>query len=281
MMKIIVAGSKGMLAQDLIPLLKKEHEILSFDQDEIDVTDQERVLDLIGSTKPDLVINCAAYNQVDRAETDWNAAFDVNADGVQHLALACEEFGSVLCHFSTDYVFDGKSTHPYQPHDQPNPISLYGESKWAGEVVVQSILKRYYLIRTSSLYGKHGPNFVYTVLRLAQEKDVIRVVGDQVMSPTWTMNLAQGVMQLIHSDNFGVYHLTDRTGGGISWFEFAKEIVKLKGLNTRIEPTTSEEFKRPAKRPAYSVLDTTLFTETSGYEPMPWQESLKQFMDTI
>lgn len=281
MMKIIVAGSKGMLAQDLIPLLKKEHEILSFDQDEIDVTDQERVLDLIGSTKPDLVINCAAYNQVDRAETDWNAAFDVNADGVQHLALACEEFGSVLCHFSTDYVFDGKSTHPYRPHDQPNPISLYGESKWAGEVVVQSILKRYYLIRTSSLYGKHGPNFVYTVLRLAQEKDVIRVVGDQVMSPTWTMNLAQGVMQLIHSDNFGVYHLTDRTEGGISWFEFAKEIVKLKGLNTRIEPTTSEEFKRPAKRPAYSVLDTTLFTETSGYEPMPWQESLKQFMDTI
>jgi dTDP-4-dehydrorhamnose reductase len=281
MMKIIVAGSKGMLAQDLIPLLKKEHEILSFDQDEIDVTDQERVLDLIGSTKPDLVINCAAYNQVDRAETDWNAAFDVNADGVQHLALACEEFGSVLCHFSTDYVFDGKSTHPYRPHDQPNPISLYGESKWAGEVVVQSILKRYYLIRTSSLYGKHGPNFVYTVLRLAQEKDVIRVVGDQVMSPTWTMNLAQGVMQLIHSDNFGVYHLTDRTEGGISWFEFAKEIVKLKGLNTRIEPTTSEEFKRPAKRPAYSVLDTTLFTETSGYEPMPWQESLNCFLDMI
>jgi dTDP-4-dehydrorhamnose reductase len=281
MMKIMVAGSKGMLAQDLIPLLKKEHEILSFDQDEVDITDKERVLDLIGSTKPDLVINCAAYNQVDQAETDWKAAFDVNADGVQHLALACEEFGSVLCHFSTDYVFDGKSTHPYQPDDQPNPISLYGESKWAGEVVVQSILKRYYLIRTSSLYGKHGPNFVYTVLRLAQEKDVIRVVEDQIMAPTWTMNLAQGVMQLIGSNNFGVYHLTDRTEGGISWFEFAKEILKLKGSNKKIEPTMSEEFKRPAKRPAYSVLDTTLFTETSGYEPMPWQESLKRFMDTI
>ena len=281
MMKIIVAGSKGMLAQDLIPLLKKEHETLSFDQDEVDITDKERVLDLIGSIKPDLVFNCAAYNQVDRAETDWNAAFDVNADGVQHLALACEEFGSVLCHFSTDYVFDGKRTQPYQPHDQPNPISLYGESKWAGEVVIQSILHRYYLIRTSSLYGKHGPNFVYTILRLAQEKDVLRVVKDQIMSPTWTMNLAQGVIQLIHSDNFGVYHLTDRTEGGISWFEFAKEILRLKGINKEIEPTMSEEFKRPAKRPAYSVLDTTLFTETSGYEPMPWQESLKRFMDTI
>ena len=281
MMKIIVAGSKGMLAQDLIPLLKKEHETLSFDQDEVDITDKERVFDLIASTKPDLVINCAAYNQVDQAETNRDAAFGVNADGVQHLALACEEFGSVLCHFSTDYVFDGKSTQPYQPHDQPNPISLYGESKWAGEGVIQSILHRYYLIRTSSLYGKRGPNFVYTILRLAQEKDVLRVVKDQIMSPTWTMNLAQGVMQLIHSDNFGVYHLTDRTEGGISWFEFAKEILKLKGINKEIEPTMSDKFKSPAKRPAYSVLDTTLFTETSGYEPVPWQESLKQLMDTI
>jgi dTDP-4-dehydrorhamnose reductase len=122
---------------------------------------------------------------------------------------------------------------------------------------------------------------VYTILRLAKEKKVLRVVQDQIMSPTWTMNLAQGVMQLIHSDNFGVYHLTDRTDGGISWLEFAKEILKLKGINKEIEPTTSEKFKRPAKRPAYSVLDTTLFTQRSGYEPMAWQESLKQFMDTI
>ena len=281
MMKVIVAGSKGMLAQDLIPLLKKEHETLSFDQDEVDITDKERVFDLIASTKPDLVINCAAYNQVDQAETDRDAAFGVNADGVQHLALACEEFGSVLCHFSTDYVFDGKSTQPYQPDDQPNPISLYGESKWAGEVVIQSILNRYYLIRTSSLYGKHGQNFVYTILRLAKEKKVLWVVQDQIMSPTWTVTLAQGVMHLIHTGKFGIYHFTDRTNEGITWFEFAKEILTLKRLNNEIEPTTSEEFKRPAMRPAYSVLDTTLFTQRSGYEPMAWQESLKQFMDTI
>ena len=280
-MKLIVLGSKGMLARDLIPMLTEEHATFPFDQDQVDITDKKRVFDVIGSMKPDLVVNCAAYNQVDQAETDHDAAFGVNADGVQHLALACEEFGSVLCHFSTDYVFDGKSTQPYQPDDQPNPISLYGESKWAGEVVIQSILNRYYLIRTSSLYGKHGPNFVYTILRLAKEKKVLRVVQDQIMSPTWTMNLAQGVMKLIHSDNFGVYHLTDRTDGGISWFEFAKEILKLKGINKEIKPTTSEEFKRPAKRPAYSVLDTTLFTQRSGYEPMAWQESLKQFMDTI
>jgi dTDP-4-dehydrorhamnose reductase len=136
-------------------------------------------------------------------------------------------------------------------------------------------------IRTSSLYGKHGNNFVYTILRLAKKQQVLSVVQDQIMSPTWTMNLAKGVMELIRSGKFGLYHFTDRTGGGISWFEFAKEILKLKGLNNKIEPTTSEEFNRPAKRPAYSVLDTTLFTQRSGYEPMAWQESLKQFMDTI
>jgi dTDP-4-dehydrorhamnose reductase len=291
MMKVIVAGSKGMLAQDLIPLFTKKHETLSFDQDQVNIKDKERVFDLIGRTRPDLVVNCAAYNEVDQAETDRDAAFRVNAYGVQYLALACQEFGSVLCHFSTDYVFDGKSTQPYQPHDRPNPISVYGESKRAGEVYVQSILERYYLIRTSSLYGKHGQNFVYTILQLAKTRKVLSVVDDQIMSPTWTVNLAQGVMQLIGSDNFGVYHLTDRTdppaiarheraGGGISWFEFAKEILKVKGLTNKVEPITSEAYKRPARRPPYSVLDTTLFTQCSGYEPVPWQESLKRFMDT-
>ncbi len=289
-MKVVVLGSKGMLAQDLIPIIAKEHKTLSFDKDRVDITDKKSVFELVGANKPDLVINCAAYNQVDQAETDRQAAFRANAYGVQQLALACEEFGSVLCHFSTDYVFDGKSTRPYRPDDEPNPISVYGESKRAGEVFVQSILNRYYLIRTSSLYGKHGGNFVHTILRLAKKKEPLRVVQDQAMSPTWTVNLAQGVVKLITSGKFGVYHLTDRTRGGISWFEFAGEILKVKGLPNEIEPTTSQEFIRspsrrllraggPAKRPAYSVLDTSLFTLCCGYEPMPWQESLKRFLD--
>jgi len=280
-MKVVVVGSKGMLAQDLIPMIAKEHETLSFDKDRLDITDKKSVFDLVGRIEPDLVINCVAYNQVDQAETNREAAFRVNAYGVQQLAIACQEFGSALCHFSTDYVFDGKSTLPYQPYDQPNPISVYGASKRAGEVFVQSILNRYYLIRTSSLYGKGGNNFVYTILRLAKENEVLRVVQDQMMSPTCTVNLAQGVVKLISSGNFGVYHLTDLTGGGISWFEFAKEILKARGLHNEIEPTTSQEFIRPARRPAYSVLDTTLFTLCSGYEPIPWQESLKRFIDMI
>jgi dTDP-4-dehydrorhamnose reductase len=280
-MRVVVVGSKGMLARDLIPIMAEEHETLSFDKDQVDITDKKSVFDLVGRIEPDLVINAAAYNQVDHAETDPQPAFRVNAYGVQQLALACQEFGSALCHFSTDYVFDGKSTRPYQPYDQPNPINAYGASKRAGEAFVQSILNRYYLIRTSSLYGKGGNNFVYTILRLAKEKEVPRVVRDHIMCPTWTVNLAQGVRKLIRSGNFGVYHLTDRTEAGISWFEFAKEILKAKGLHSEIEPTTSLEFVRPADRPAYSVLDTTLFTLCSGYEPMPWQDSLKRFIDTI
>ncbi len=280
-MKVVVLGSEGMLAQDLIPIVAKEHETLTFDKDQADITDKERLFDLLGRTKPHLVINCAAYNKVDEAETDREAAFHVNAYGVQQLALACQEFGNALCHFSTDYVFDGKSSRPYRPDDEANPISVYGESKRAGEVFVRSILNRYYLIRTSSLYGKSGSNFVYAILRLAEEKDVLTVVQDQIMSPTWTVNLAQGVLALIGSGKFGVYHLTDRTDGGISWFEFAKEILRVKGLSNQIETTTSQEFARPAKRPAYSALDTTSFTLSCGYEPMPWKESLKRFLDTI
>jgi dTDP-4-dehydrorhamnose reductase len=280
-MKVIVAGSKGMLAHDLIPLLAERHETSLFDQDEVDITDKERVFAFVGGIKPDLIINCAAYNQVDQAETDRETAFRVNADGVKHLALACKEFESVLCHFSTDYVFDGKGSQPYQPDDEPNPISAYGESKRAGEVHVVSMLKDYYLIRTSSLYGKYGVNFVQTILRLAQETEVLRVVQNQIMSPTWTVNLALGTIRLIESGSFGTYHLTDRTDGGISWFTFAQEIVRLKGLDNRVEPATAEEFDRPARRPAYSVLDTSSFTQRSGYEPIPWQDSLKQFMETV
>jgi dTDP-4-dehydrorhamnose reductase len=280
-MKVIVAGSRGMLAHDLIPLLTERHETSLFDQDEVDITDKERVFAFVGSVKPDIIINCAAYNQVDLAETDRETAFRVNADGVKHLALACKEFESVLCHFSTDYVFDGKGNRPYRPDDEPNPISAYGESKRAGEFHVHSVLNDYYLIRTSSLYGKYGPNFVQAILRLAQERDVLRVVQDQIMSPTWTMNLARGTLHLIESGSFGTYHLTDRTDGGISWFTFAQTILKLKGLDNRVEPATAEEFDRPARRPAYSVLDTSLFTQRSGYEPIPWQESLKRFLDTI
>lgn len=278
-MRILVAGSRGMLAQDLMVLLAKDHQVLSPGETQLDITDPERVLDVIRQTGPDLVINCAAYNRVDRAETDREAAFAVNAHGVKNLAAACRESGSLLCHFSTDYVFDGESTRPYKPDDPPNPINVYGESKRAGEILLESLLgNRYYLIRTSSLYGRHGDNFVYTILRLAENKEVLTVVNDQLMSPTWTVNLAQGAVKLITSENFGVYHLTDQTDGGITWFEFAGEILSIKGIPARLEPISSKIFNRPAGRPRYSVLDTTLFKEKTAYAPLFWKESLRRFL---
>lgn len=302
-MKVVVVGAEGMLAQDLIPIISTKYETISLGIDQLDITDKKNVFDVAGKIRPDLIVNCAAYNLVDQAETDRKTAFFVNAYGVQQLALACQQYGIALCHFSTDYVFDGQSTVPYQPHDQPRPINVYGESKRAGELFVQSILNRYYIIRTSSLYGKHGDNFVYAILRLAKKKEPLRVVQDQRMSPTWTVNLARGVLELISSGlrpggsyapegNFGVYHLTDQTappattrperaGGGISWFEFAGQILKEKEIRKEVVPTTSQELMRPATRPAYSVLDTGLFTLCCGYEPLPWQESLRRFIDMI
>jgi dTDP-4-dehydrorhamnose reductase len=280
-MKVLVTGSKGMLAHDLIPIISKEHETTSLGVDGLDITDKKNVFDVVGEIRPDLIVNCAAYSQVDEAEKDKEQALLVNAYGVQQLALACQEYGCALCHISTDYVFDGKSTEPYQPFDLPCPVSAYGTSKLAGETFMRSILNQYYLIRTSSLYGKNGINFVYTILRLAEKEQALRVVQNQQMSPTWTVNLAQGILRLICTGNFGVYHLTDQTDGGINWYEFASQILKTKGIHKEIEPTTSQEFARPAKRPQYSVLDTSLFTLCSGYEPMPWQESLQHFIDMI
>jgi dTDP-4-dehydrorhamnose reductase len=232
----------------------------------------------MAEVKPGLVVNCAAYNLVDEAESDREAAFLVNASGVQYLALACQQFDIALCHFSTDYVFDGTGARPYQPDDRPSPVNVYGESKYAGEVFIQSMLERYYIIRTSSLYGKWGSSFVHTVLRLAEEGEILRIVEDQIMSPTWTVNLAQGTAQLISSGRFGLYHLTDRTEKGISWFEFAGEILKITGRTNEVRPVTSDDFPRPARRPGYSVLDTTLFTSRTGYEPLPWRESLRRFL---
>ncbi len=280
-MKVIVTGSQGMLAQDLIPIISTKHETISLSANELDITNKEQVFDVIGASKADLVINCAAYSQVDQAETEIEQAFRINAYGVQQLALACRQHRAMLCHISTDYVFDGTKNEPYQTFDQPNPISRYGASKLAGEIFVQSILNRYYLIRTSSLYGKHGNNFVLTILQLARKVNPLEVIYDQQMSPTWTVNLAHGILRLISTGNFGTYHLTDRTNDGISWNDFAGKVLERKGCHAEIKPITTKQFARPAKRPAYSVLDTSLFTLCSGYEPLPWEESLKQFLKTI
>jgi dTDP-4-dehydrorhamnose reductase len=277
-MKVLVTGYPGLLSKDLVPILEAEHEVIPLSIDDLDITRKEEVFKTIETLQPEVVINCAGYTAVDQAEKNWEEAYRVNALGVHYLALACQKFKVILCHISTDYVFDGQIRRPYQPWDIPNPISVYGASKQTGDFFIEQLLNRYYIIRTSSLYGKHGSNFVQTIINKAEQGGPLKIVCDQMMSPTWSVNLSQGILQIIESDNFGIYHLTDQTDGGISWFEFSKAILKIKGLNQKILPISGQDLDRPAPRPAYSVLDTRYLTLATGYSPLHYQEALERFL---
>jgi dTDP-4-dehydrorhamnose reductase len=277
-MKILVTGYPGLLSQDLVPILQVEHEVVSLSIADLDITREEEVFKTIETYLPEVVVNCAGYTAVDQAEKEWEEAFRVNALGTQFLALACRQFDVILCQISTDYVFDGRISRPYQPWDIPNPINVYGASKQAGDFFVERLLGRYYIIRTSSLYGNHGNNFVRTIIDKAQEGAPLSIVCDQVMSPTWSVNLSRGILQVIRSGNFGAYHLTDQTDGGISWFDFGKAVLKIKGFNQEIVPISCKDLDRPAPRPAYSVLDTRYLTLATGYRPLHYLEALEQFL---
>lgn len=280
-MKILVTGSRGMLAHDLIPILKERHDVTAPQEEALDITKRESIKQIIKDVSPDIVINCAAYTNVDKAEEEREKAFFINGTGVQNLALVCADSNIPLCHISTDYVFDGKKGAPYTPFDNTDPINTYGESKLAGEKYMQWIMNRFYILRTSWLYGRGGNNFVSTITRVAKERPEISVVYDQVGSPTSTVTISHAIERLIETGAYGIYHFTDRTDGGISWHDFAKEIVRLSGLNAKVLPITTSEFPRPAKRPGYSALDTMLFSEVVGYSPRDWKDSLKEYLLTF
>ncbi|MDP3260718.1 MAG: dTDP-4-dehydrorhamnose reductase [Thermodesulfovibrionales bacterium] len=279
-MKILVTGSEGMLAQDLKSVLGENNEIIPLSRQKMDITQKDAVIKNIKSNAPDMVINCAAYTKVDTAEEEKDRAFQVNGIGVQNVAVACAEMQIPLCHISTDYVFDGRKKKPYTPFDAANPLNIYGESKLAGEKYIQWIMNKFYIVRTSGLYGRGDNNFVMTILRLAKERRTMKVVTDQICSPTSTANLAAGIKKLIECGSFGIYHITDDSGDGISWFDYAREIVSMAGISTEIIPVTSEEFPRPAKRPAYSVLDTEITRLAINYTPEKREVALRKFLST-
>jgi dTDP-4-dehydrorhamnose reductase len=277
-MRVMVTGYPGLLSLDLVPVLKEQHEVMPLSIEDLNITRKEEVFNIFETLQPEVVINCAGYTAVDQAENDWEEAFRANALGVHYLALACRQFEVILGHISTDYVFDGRISRPYQPWDIPNPINVYGASKHAGEFFIEQLLNRYYIIRTSSLYGKNGNSFVKTIIDQAEQGKPLSIVCDQVMSPTWSVNLSRGILQILASGNFGVYHLTDQTDGGISWFDFGRAILKIKGLNQEILPLRCQDLDRPAPRPVYSVLDTRYLTLATGYHPLHYQEALEQFL---
>jgi dTDP-4-dehydrorhamnose reductase len=280
-MRILVTGVPGLLSADLIPILRTRHAVVPCSLPDLDITDRDAVSKTLPRHLPELVINCAGYTNVDGAEAHIEEARRVNALGVGHLALSCRDLDIPLLQISTDYVFDGQSGVPYQPGDPPRPLNAYGQTKWEGEGQVTGLLKKYFIVRTSSLYGEYGPNFVRTVLQKAREGKPFSVVTDQIMSPTWAVNLSQGILALIESEKYGTYHLTDRTDGGVRWYDFAQAILRMIGSDLELRSITAQELKRPAIRPAFSVLDTRPLTSAVGFQPLFWQEALQQFISSL
>ncbi|MCE5195265.1 MAG: dTDP-4-dehydrorhamnose reductase [Nitrospiraceae bacterium] len=278
-MKILITGARGMLASDLIPHLEQAHDVIPFSEFELDITDLDILSIKAKEAKPELIINCAAYTKVDDAEKEKDLALNVNNLGAKNIALICAERKIPLCHISTDYVFDGNKNAPYSIYDKPNPINFYGRTKLEGEQHIQNILKDFYIIRTSGLYGIHGANFVSTIMKIAKVQSNIKVVSDQITAPTSTLSLAQGIKILIESSKFGLYHLTDDSKDGISWYDFAKEIISEAGINSSVIPISTEEFPRPAKRPKYSVLANDSIKNTVDFHQIQRKTALKKFLE--
>ncbi|MBI2413412.1 MAG: dTDP-4-dehydrorhamnose reductase [Deltaproteobacteria bacterium] len=288
-MKVLVTGSSGQLAGDLIPALERGgHTVVGFDSRAFDITDADRVGFEAARLKPGCIINTAAYTKVDLAEKERERAFAVNRDGARNLARAAASIGSPLIHISTDFVFDGRKATPYIEEDPTGPLGVYGASKLAGEDEILKTLPEHFIIRTSWLYGARGNNFVKTILRLAGERDAIRVVYDQAGTPTWTGDLAASIAAMVDaieagSFDYGIYHYSSE--GVASWYDFADAIVdesRKMGASLRcrtIEPILTSEYPTPARRPAYSVLDKQKIKKTFGIRIPHWRASLIKMLE--
>jgi len=290
--KLALVGSKGMLAAAVRSCAGPEWEIAEFDLPEFDLTDSSLVLSVLGNISPQVIVNCAAYTNVDGAEAEEPLAMRVNGEGPGNLARVARQAGSTLVHISTDYVFDGKKGSPYQEDDPVAPMSAYGRTKLAGErAIAESGLERFYIVRTSWLYGSRGKNFVETIVRLAAERDELRIVADQVGSPTFTVDLAHAIFNLLgpapHASRFtphvpyGIYHYAN--SGQCSWYEFACAIISLarhQGLPIKarnILPIKTEEYPLPAQRPAYSVFSKDKYRAATNAVVPDWLTSLKRY----
>ena len=274
-MRILLTGSNGQLGTDFRRAAGPEHEIVAHDID-LDITDRAAVAERVRLVAPDIVVNAAAYTNVDAAESDELAAYRVNALGPQNLALACQRSGVPLLHVSTDFVFSGDASEPYTEFDRPDPRGVYGSSKYAGEQYVSGLLDRFYICRTSWLYGMGGGNFVKTMLKAGRERDEVKVVDDQEGSPTYSLDLARKILQIIETGAFGVYHLSNQ--GSITWNRFTRDIFEIAGIETAVLPTTTAELGRPAPRPRYSTM-RGLALELAGVAPMrPYREALEEFI---
>lgn len=275
--RVLVTGAAGMLGRAVTAEFgRRGEEVLSLSRRELDITDPAAVRSALWQLRPRVVVNCAAFTDVDGAEASRERAFLVNGLGPGNLALACREVNAVLVHVSTDYIFDGRKGEPYVVYDPPNPLNAYGKSKLWGERAVAEAGGRCFIVRTSWLFGPGGRNFVETMLRIGRERGAARVVSDQRGCPTYTVDLARAIADLLESGRYGTYHVTN--SGSTTWYEFAAAIFKLAGLEVELAPCSTAEFPRPAQRPLYSVLDPFPLKETTGYLLPPWVDALERYL---
>lgn len=276
-MKIIITGGKGQLGLELTKQLSidSKYEVIPTDRDELNILDFEQVNKFIKLNNPDVVINCAAHTAVDICETDIENAYKINALGPRNLAIACEKVGAKFVQVSTDYVFDGNGDRPYREDDKTCPNSIYGTSKLMGEKFTKEFSSKYFIIRTAWLYGE-GNNFVRTMIKLSETNKELNVVNDQIGSPTSTVDLATAIINLMETEYYGTYHGTCE--GQCSWYDFAKKIFEIKNIEIKVNPVNSEQFKRPAPRPHYSVLDNFMLNLVGLNTFRNWEESLKEYL---
>jgi dTDP-4-dehydrorhamnose reductase len=280
-MKLVVIGANGQLGTDLLEVLSKEHNVIGLNHADIEITDIDSVKNALSVIKPDIVLNTAAYHIVPEAEKFPAKAFEINGIGVINLAKVCQDLETRLVHYSTDYVFDGKKRKPYTEDDRPNPLSVYANTKLSGEYFALNYCDRSYVIRVSGIYGKvpcraKGGNFVTTMIKLAKEKPEVRVVNDEILTPTPTYHIAKNTAALIRKDAFGLYHMSCE--GEVSWYEFAKVIWETLQLKTPLYPASVKDFPLVVKRPFYSVLENRNLSKLGINEMPDWKEALIQFL---
>ncbi len=288
MRRILVVGAKGMLGRDLVKVLystfrtdkHSNWEVLEWDIDEIDIREEKRTVTKIESFRPEIVINVAGYTDVDGCESNEEKAFAVNAEGMKHVALGALRCRAKVVYLSTDYIFDGKKREPYLEDDPPNPLSVYGRSKWKGEQYVRELVEDALIVRTQWLYGRNGNNFVTSILRQVREKKVLSIVNDQIGSPTYTVDLSEAISVLLQFDARGVFHVAN--SDLCTWYTFGQAILKLSGMErVKVIPISSKELGRPAVRPPYSVLHCQKLKQVTGMILRPWSEALKDFLLSV
>ena len=278
-MKVFVTGAKGQLGHDVVNELEKRgHTAIGVDIEEMDITDKDAVKRVITQVSPEAVVHCAAYTAVDAAEEQVELCHRVNGLGTENMAEVCKELNCKLMYISTDYVFNGQGTRPWEPDDERAPLNVYGQTKYEGELAVEA-LEKYFIVRIAWVFGVNGKNFIKTMLNLGKTRDHLTVVDDQVGSPTYTYDLARLLVDLIETEKYGRYHATNE--GVCSWYEFACEIFKKAGIEITVSPVSSNEYPAKAKRPQNSRMDKSKLKEM-GFKPLPtWQDALERYLKEI